>query len=616
MTTVDTEVGSEVLSATGGSARSQLDELQERSWKPRPHVALLVAGASFVVPVASALVAVQIAARVFRRPEGVIALVAWLGGLIMLATATSWAVERLSRRLLPLAAMLRLSLVFPDHAPSRFAVTLRTGSGKALERALHRAETDAKFSTGEHAAALVVGLISSVSSHDRLTRGHCERVRAYADLIGEELGLDADSKNKLHWAALLHDVGKLDVPAEILNKTDKLTPDEWQIIRGHPAASVRWIEPLRPWLGDWVLAASEHHERYDGDGYPLRLRGEEISLAGRIVAVADAFDVMTAARSYKKAFPAAQARAELANNAGTQFDPRVVRAFLSISLGRLKLVMGPLAWLSGLSGMFSVGGVTSAATAALTTTAVAATSFMAPAAAVTTHHDARSLSATGSSSSFASGTTPGAGAANPGSARRPGTPHRARRGDAAGGGTTTGTVPVTPIGEPTGAGGTRHTPSRTASPTTIPSAGNGGTRPSPTPTTTGPIDPTPTTTPRTTPGGTPTTLPVFVTPTTSPGPIGHAPVANDDYTGSLLNSNVAIAVLANDTDVDGNLDPSTLKLVTLPSGGYQSISVANGTIHLRVGLLYTGTLVFSYEVCDTTNLCSHATVTAKFTLGL
>ena len=111
-------------------------------------------------------------------------------------------------------------------------------------------------------------------SHDRLTRGHCERVRAYADLIGEELGLDADSKNKLHWAALLHDVGKLDVPAEILNKTEKLTPDEWQIIRGHPAASVRWIEPLRPWLGDWVLAASEHHERYDGDGYPLRLRGE------------------------------------------------------------------------------------------------------------------------------------------------------------------------------------------------------------------------------------------------------------------------------------------------------------------------------------------------------
>src|SRR5262249_14858284 len=153
----------------------------------------------------------------------------------------------------------------------------------------------------------------------------CERVRAYSDLIGQQLGLDAESANKLHWAALLHDVGKLDVPAEILNKKGRLNQEEWAIIRTHPASSDRWLRRLHAWLGAWALAATQHHERYDGDGYPLGLRGDEISLAGRIVAVADAFDVMTAARSYKKPFPAAQARTELANNAGTQFDPMIVR---------------------------------------------------------------------------------------------------------------------------------------------------------------------------------------------------------------------------------------------------------------------------------------------------
>ena len=178
-------------------------------------------------------------------------------------------------------------------------------------------------------------------------------------------------------------------PASILNKTEKLTPDEWKIIRGHPAASDRFLGPVRAWLGDWARAASEHHERYDGDGYPNGLRGEEISLAGRIVAVADAFDVMTAARSYKKPYPAAQARVELANNAGTQFDPRVVRAFLAISLSRLRLVMGPLAWLSGLSGLISVGSVASGAAATVTATAVAASAFAAPAAATVRHRPAQ-----------------------------------------------------------------------------------------------------------------------------------------------------------------------------------------------------------------------------------
>ena len=184
-----------------------------------------------------------------------------------------------------------------------------------------------------------------MSRHDRLTRGHSERVRAYADLIGQQLRLDDESTVKLHWAALVHDVGKLDVPAEILTKKGRPTQQEWMLVlQQHPGASRRYLRGLDEWLGEWGRAATEHHERIDGDGYPLGLRGDEISLAGRIVAVADAFDVMTSARSYKKPHPAARARAELAENAGTQFDPDIVRAFLSVSLREVRLVMGPLAF--------------------------------------------------------------------------------------------------------------------------------------------------------------------------------------------------------------------------------------------------------------------------------
>ena len=211
-----------------------------------------------------------------------------------------------------------------------------------------------------------------------MTRGHCERVRAYSDLIGQQLGLDEESASKLHWAALLHDVGKLDVSPAVLNKKGRLTPEEWEHVRGHPAHSDRWIGGLTPWLGEWVLAASQHHERFDGQGYPYGIAGMDISLAGRIVSVADAFDVMTAARSYKKPFPAAQARVELTDNAGSQFDPQIVRAFLAISVGELRRVMGPIAWLAALPELVraSVTGALAPARTAVIAAGVAAASLV------------------------------------------------------------------------------------------------------------------------------------------------------------------------------------------------------------------------------------------------
>ena len=171
-------------------------------------------------------------------------------------------------------------------------------------------------------------------------------MRAYARMIGEELGLDRDEIDLLNWAALLHDVGKLEIDQEILNKPGVLTQEEWKKLRNHPALGAGLVAPLRGWLGTWLDAVSDHHERWDGHGYPQGLEGGQIALAGRIVAVADVFDVITSSRSYKPSETAAEGRDEIARYAGSQFDPRVVRAFLNISLGRLRLVMGPLSWLA------------------------------------------------------------------------------------------------------------------------------------------------------------------------------------------------------------------------------------------------------------------------------
>ena len=254
-------------------------------------------------------------------------------------------VERLARRFLPLAALLRLNLVFPDRAPSRFSVALRSTSVRKLEQWVNEARAS------DNAAVLaekVVTLASALNTHDRRTRGHCERTRALADLIVEELHLSPAEANEVRWGAFLHDIGKLVVPAEILNKPGKPSTREWEILKSHPEAGARLVEPLRPFLGPGVDAVGSHHENYDGSGYPNGLSGEQLPLAARIVSVADAFEVMTAVRAYKRPMPLHAARTELARRSGTQFDPHVVRAFLNVSLGRVHWTLGLAAWLAEL----------------------------------------------------------------------------------------------------------------------------------------------------------------------------------------------------------------------------------------------------------------------------
>jgi hypothetical protein len=301
----------------------------------------------FVVPFAGSILFVHFASKVVAVPTSSLLLfISWWAAMSGGATVVLFALERLARRLLPLVALYKLSLVFPDAAPSRFKTALRSNNVKSLEERIAEAKVDNDASTPVEAAERLLALVAELDSHDRLTRGHSERVRAYSRMIGSELRLSAEELELLNWAALLHDVGKLSVPTEILTKPGRPTDEEWAVLRRHPEFGDELVKPLCDWLGQWSKAVAQHHERWDGNGYPLGLEGDQIALAARVVAVADVFDVITSARSYKAAFASTAARDEIAKSAGTHFDPRVVRAFLNVSLGRLRLVMGPLSWLA------------------------------------------------------------------------------------------------------------------------------------------------------------------------------------------------------------------------------------------------------------------------------
>ncbi|HKG90688.1 MAG TPA: HD domain-containing phosphohydrolase [Gemmatimonadaceae bacterium] len=172
-------------------------------------------------------------------------------------------------------------------------------------------------------------LADAVEAKDPYTGGHCEMVSRYARLIAERLGLGERDRHITCYAALLHDVGKIAVSDGILNKPGPLSPEEQMLIRSHVRVGhdlIRKVEALRE-VADVVL---HHHERYDGTGYPDGLKGDSIPVASRIVAVVDAYCAMITKRSYKDAYQPDWALAELRRHAGTQFDPRVVDAFLAI----------------------------------------------------------------------------------------------------------------------------------------------------------------------------------------------------------------------------------------------------------------------------------------------
>jgi putative two-component system response regulator len=221
-----------------------------------------------------------------------------------------------------------------------FEVKARIANLLALNQARRAEEDRSAWLSREVAAAVavveerereIVTLLMKAAEHRDMDTGeHIARVAAYAALIAEELGFEPPRCKMLALASTMHDIGKIAVPDAILLKTGLLTPEERREMERHAERGRKILESSQ---SDLVRLAAEiagsHHEKWDGTGYPRGLKGEDIPIEGRIVAVADVFDALTSARPYKKAWPIEEARAHLAANAGRHFDPVCVAAFLA-----------------------------------------------------------------------------------------------------------------------------------------------------------------------------------------------------------------------------------------------------------------------------------------------
>lgn len=177
----------------------------------------------------------------------------------------------------------------------------------------------------------VLALAQQVEARDRYTAFHSQRVVEIARDLARRMGLPYEKVELIYLGGLLHDIGKVGVPDAVLLKEGALTEEEWGWMRAHAVEGHRILAPLEPYLGQGVASiARSHHERWDGLGYPDGLKGEEIPLLARIVAVADAYEAMTSDRPYRRALSPLEAAARIASGAGSQFDPQVARVMMDL----------------------------------------------------------------------------------------------------------------------------------------------------------------------------------------------------------------------------------------------------------------------------------------------
>ena len=190
-------------------------------------------------------------------------------------------------------------------------------------RQLHMVQLQQSYET-----SLTV-LANAIEVRDQYTRGHVERVTSYAMLLAKQLGWQENQLEQLRFGAILHDIGKVHIPEEILRKQDPLDDEEWAEIHNHPSTGAEMIKDI-PYLIPAIPVVRYHHECWDGTGYPYGLVGDKIPLSARIVSVADGFDAMTTSRPYHRALSIEEAYNEIMKKSGTQFDPAVVAAFQKV----------------------------------------------------------------------------------------------------------------------------------------------------------------------------------------------------------------------------------------------------------------------------------------------
>lgn len=226
---------------------------------------------------------------------------------------------------------------------------------KIAERALF----ESLSRTDEARWAAVDSVWRAVAAKDDYTAAHTIRVANFAVAVGSRLGLQIPSIEAISVAGRLHDVGKIAVPTEILNKKGELTAADWERIRIHPAVSADILEPL-PFDSPIGLIAGQHHERIDGSGYPKGLAREELTIESRVLAVADVAEAMALPRPYRPALGVDAAVAELRRHRGTLFEPDVVDASISLLEGGYRLVTGPVSVesLAGVSELAALGKLT------------------------------------------------------------------------------------------------------------------------------------------------------------------------------------------------------------------------------------------------------------------
>jgi response regulator RpfG family c-di-GMP phosphodiesterase len=176
---------------------------------------------------------------------------------------------------------------------------------------------------------MVRTLATVVEMKDPTTRTHLDRTYQYALRLTRRIDPGLAEDATIGYGYILHDIGKIGIPESILQKPGPLTAEEWSVMQTHPLLGVQMVSPIG-FLGDAVKIIREHHERWDGRGYPQQLRGTEIHLAARIFSVVDTFDAITSERPYQEALPVAHALEEIEEHSGSQFDPDVVTSFIDM----------------------------------------------------------------------------------------------------------------------------------------------------------------------------------------------------------------------------------------------------------------------------------------------